>query len=172
MLGLFALGRIKHTESHLLRFSVSCKYTVVTLLFTKQLRSALDGHCHSLGLRVCMWPWEFLEWQWWRATKTDHPGPDEEGLGLSAVCFWINRLFPSCSVSYLIGRGGGGGGGVYYCCLIALQPLGTRPSASGKICTCMLNKTDRAQTQTIHRPRDSLTGPRSWLSHRSQILSK
>lgn len=78
-------------------------------------------------------------------TKTDYPGPDGEGWVLQAVCFWINRLFLACSVSYLICRW------IYYCRLIALQPIGTRPSASGRICTCELKPSKRAQTKTTHR---------------------
>lgn len=80
------------------------------------------------------------------------------GWRLCAVCFWINTLFLSCSVSYLIGWG------IYYHRLIALQPAGTRPSASGRICTCVLSKTDRAQTQTTHESGDRLLGLQSWLS--------
>ena len=64
--------------------------------------------------------------------------------GLSAVCLWINTLPSSCSVSHLIGAG------IYYCCLIALQPAGTRRSASGRLCTCALDMSDRAATQTTH----------------------
>lgn len=78
------------------------------------------------------------------------------------VCFWLNRLVLSCCVSYLIGRG------IYYLLLIALQPFGTRPSASGRLYTCAFNKTDRAQTHTSHRPGDSLLTQQSWLSPDSQ----
>ena len=89
--------------------------------------------CLNVALGVCFW------------SDSDGERPKQIILGqmgraVCAVCFWINTLFLSCSVSYLIDRG------IYYCRLIALRPSGTRPSASGRICTCVHSKTDRAQT--------------------------
>lgn len=61
----------------------------------------------------------------------DHPAPRLDGWGLTAVSLCISKQLFSCPVCKLIGRG------IYYLPLITLQPIGTRPSASGRICTCV-----------------------------------
>ena len=111
MVGLFVLCSIKYTVSLLLGSSGSCRYILTMWKKTFSFRiwwslSALTGWLVTLpSVSVCGIGSLFLEWQWWRETKTDYPGPDGEECGLCTVCFWINRLCLCCSVSYLIGRG-------------------------------------------------------------------
>lgn len=84
------------------------------------------------GVFLCVTDSLFLECHWWNMTRTDYPGPVwGRGGGPHpdfSVCSWINRLFVSCSVSETAGY------------IAVLQPCGTRPSASGKICTCELSQ--------------------------------
>lgn len=104
-----------------------------------------------VALRVCLWSDNDKErnrasWSRW------------EGAGASAACFWLNRLSFLYSVSYLISRG------IYNCRRIALQPIGTRPSASGRIYTCGRwsgNSVPRLQMLTV-----------SWVSGVSHFMSK